>query len=285
HDFEHLDRLFLGWLIYHHGLEAAFQSGILLDMLAVLVQRGRADTAQFATCQGRLQHIGRANRALSPARANDGMQLVYENDDILGLAQLFEYGFDALLKLSAEHRAGYHAADVQRDNTLAVQIGRDIAIVDTARQSFDDGCLTNARLTNQHRVILLTPTQDGNQTPQFAGSPGCRIKFSGGSFGGQVASILIERGGFTMFSLLLRGRSIPATVGKGGIACIPNKTKWSTIRDTGTIKAAHRVHRLVHQLVHARPAQVMLLALSVGVDLIDAHLGGILSTTFAFHEI
>ncbi len=39
------DRVLDAWLANHDGLEAAFECGILFDVLAVLVERRRADAA------------------------------------------------------------------------------------------------------------------------------------------------------------------------------------------------------------------------------------------------
>ena len=46
-------------------LEAALQRGVLLDLLAVLVQRGGADHPQLAAGQHRLEHVAGVHRALA----------------------------------------------------------------------------------------------------------------------------------------------------------------------------------------------------------------------------
>ena len=66
-----------------HLLEAALQGGVLLDVLAVLVERGRADQPQLAAGQHRLDHVARVHRGLTGgAGADDGVQLVDERDDL-----------------------------------------------------------------------------------------------------------------------------------------------------------------------------------------------------------
>ena len=47
-------------------LEAAFQGGVLLDVLAVFVERGGADAAEFAAGQGRLEQVGGVGCRLPP---------------------------------------------------------------------------------------------------------------------------------------------------------------------------------------------------------------------------
>ena len=82
HHLQHGDGLLGGRLVDQHRLEAPLQRRILLDVLAILVERRRADAAQLATRQRWLEQIGRANRALRRARTDDGMQLVDEEDDV-----------------------------------------------------------------------------------------------------------------------------------------------------------------------------------------------------------
>ena len=64
-----------------HRLEPALERRVLLDVLAILVERRRADDAQLAARQRRLQHVGGVHRALGRARADEGVQLVDEDDE------------------------------------------------------------------------------------------------------------------------------------------------------------------------------------------------------------
>ena len=64
-------------------LEAALERGVLLDPLAVLVERGRADHPQLAAGQHRLEHVAGVHRGVAAgAGADDGVQLVDEGDDL-----------------------------------------------------------------------------------------------------------------------------------------------------------------------------------------------------------
>ena len=62
-------------------LEPPLERRVLLDVLAVLVERGGADAAELAAGQGRLEQVGGVHRALGLARADDQVQLVDEQDD------------------------------------------------------------------------------------------------------------------------------------------------------------------------------------------------------------
>ena len=97
----------------HHLLETAFQRRVAFDVLAVLVERRRADGLQFAACQGRFEDVGRVEAALRGARADDGVDLVDEDDRILGLAQFVDQLLHALLELAAELRARHERRDIE----------------------------------------------------------------------------------------------------------------------------------------------------------------------------
>ncbi len=75
------DRVLARRLADHDRLEAALERGVLLDVLAVLVERGRADGAQFAAREHRLEQVGGVDGALGGAGADDRVQLVEEQDD------------------------------------------------------------------------------------------------------------------------------------------------------------------------------------------------------------
>ena len=67
-------------LVHLHGLEAAFEGRVLLDVLAVLVERGGADAMQLASGQHGLQEVAGVHAALGLARTDNGVQLVDEED-------------------------------------------------------------------------------------------------------------------------------------------------------------------------------------------------------------
>ena len=76
------DRVLDRWLSDENRLEAAFQRGILFDVLAVLVKRRRAHAAQLAAGQCRLEQVGGVHRPLGRPGAHQCVQLVDEEDDL-----------------------------------------------------------------------------------------------------------------------------------------------------------------------------------------------------------
>ena len=63
-------------------LEAAFEGGVLLDVFAVLVQRGCADGPQLAARQRRLEHVAGVDGAFGRACADQRVELVDEQNNL-----------------------------------------------------------------------------------------------------------------------------------------------------------------------------------------------------------
>ena len=103
---ENFERILHARLVDRDGLEAALERGVLLDVLAVLVEGRRADDLNFAAREGGLQDIGGVHAALGVARADDVMHLVDDENDVAELADLLDKTLHAALELAAELRAG-----------------------------------------------------------------------------------------------------------------------------------------------------------------------------------
>ena len=126
---EDRDRVLDRRLLDHHRLEAPLERRVLLDVLAVLVERGGADRAQLAAREHRLQQVRGVDRALRRAGADDRVQLVDEEDDLArGLLDLVEDGLEPVLELAAVLRAGDERADVERDDLAVAQRLGDVAV-------------------------------------------------------------------------------------------------------------------------------------------------------------
>ena len=151
------------------GLEAPRQGGVLLDVLAVFVERGGADAVQLAAGQRGLQQIAGVHGAFGLAGADDGVQLVDEENDppALGL-DLGEHGFEALLELAAILGAGDQRAHVERQQLLVLEALGHVALDDALGEAFGDRRLADARLADQHRIVLGAP---GEHLDRCGGSP------------------------------------------------------------------------------------------------------------------
>ena len=154
HAHQDLDRLLLGRRIDLDRLEAALERAVLLDVLPVLGRRRRADAADLAARERRLQDVGGVERAFGRPGAHQRVQLVDEHDDVRVLGQLLHDRLEALFELAAILRAGDNQRDVERQDALVGQEVRHVAAEDLLRQPFDDRGLADARLADEHGVVL-----------------------------------------------------------------------------------------------------------------------------------
>ena len=135
-------------------LEAALERGVLLEVLAVLVERGGADRLQLTAGEHRLEDRRGVDRAFGRARTDERVQLVDEQDDVAAGADLLQHLLQALLEVAAVAGPGHERAEVERVELLGVQRLGHVAVDDVLRQAFDDRGLADAGLTDEHRVVL-----------------------------------------------------------------------------------------------------------------------------------
>ncbi len=189
-----LQRLLGRWLADVDGGEAPLERGILLDALAVVVVGGRADQAQLTARQGRLEHVGGVERALGVARAHQRVELVDEQDDLaVGRLGLGHDALQPLLELAAELGAGDEQAHVERDQALALERGGHLARRDALGQALDHGGLADARLADQHRVVLGAAHEHLHQAQDLVLAPDDRVELAFAGERGQVHAVLLER--------------------------------------------------------------------------------------------
>ncbi|CAB4700066.1 unannotated protein [freshwater metagenome] len=178
-----------------HLLEAAFEGGVLLDALAVLVERRGADHVQLAARQHRLEHVAGVHGGVAAGTgADDGVQLVDEGDDLpAGVLDLLEHGLEALLELAAVLRTGDHRRQVEAEHPTALQRVGHVAGDHPLGETLDDGGLTDAGLADQDGVVLRAPTEHLDDPPDLgiAADHGVEAALLGG--GGQVDGVLLQR--------------------------------------------------------------------------------------------
>ena len=176
-----------------NGLEPAFEGGVFFDVLAVFIQRGGADAAQFAAGQGRLEHVGGVGGAFRRARADDGVEFVNEKKDAaLAGGDFLEEGLEAVLKFAAEFCAGDHGAQVQGDELLVFERFGHVAADNAAGQSFDNGGLAGARLADEDGIVLGAAGKDLHDAADFLVAADDGVNLAGARQGGEVAAIFFQ---------------------------------------------------------------------------------------------
>ena len=188
------DRVLDRRLGHEHRLEAPRERRVLLHMLAVFVERGRADAVQFAARQRRLQQVRGVHRAVRLAGADQRMHLVDEQDDAaFGADDFLQHGLQPLLELAAIFRAGNQRAHVEREQLLVLQAFRHVAVDDALGEAFDDRGLADAGLADQHRIVLGPARQHLDGAADFLVAADHRIDLAVARRLRQVAGIFLQR--------------------------------------------------------------------------------------------
>ena len=166
---------------------------VALEVLAVLLERGRADRLQLAARQRGLEDRGRVDRALGGARADEVVQLVDEQDDVAALGDLLHHLLEALLEFAAVLGARDERRQVERVDLLALQQLGDVGVGDPLRESLDDGGLADAGLADEHGVVLRAAGQDLHDPLDLGLATDDRVELALGGELGQVATELVQQ--------------------------------------------------------------------------------------------
>ena len=173
-------------------LEAALEGGVLLEVLAVLVDGGGTDGLQLAAGQHRLQDRGGVDGALGGAGADQGVELVDEQHDVAAGADLLQHLLEALLEVAAVAAAGHQGTEVEGVELLAGQRLGDVVGHDPLGQALDDGRLAHAGLTDEHRVVLGPAGQHLHDPLDLFLAPDDRVELVVAGQRGEVATELVE---------------------------------------------------------------------------------------------
>ena len=101
-----------------------------------------------------------------------------------------EDGLEPLLELAAVLRTGDHRAEVERDQSLALQGLWDVAGHDPLGQTLDHGGLADARLADEDGVVLGTAGQHLHHPADLVVAADDRVEPAGAGGLGQVDAVL-----------------------------------------------------------------------------------------------
>ena len=188
------DGVFHRRLVHQHFLEAAFERGVLLDVLAVFVERGRADAVQFAARERGLEHVAGVHRAFGLARADHGVQLIDEQDDLAFLlGEIVEHALEALFELAAELGARDQRAHVEREDAFALEAFGHFAIDDALGEAFDNRGFADAGLADEHRVVLGAAREHLHRAANLVVATDHRVELAARRTRREVDGVLLER--------------------------------------------------------------------------------------------
>ena len=189
---EDLDRVGDRGLVDGDLLEPPLEGGVLLEVLAVLVERGGADRLQLAAGQHRLEDRSGVDGAFGGTGTDERVQLVDEQDDVAAGADLLEHLLQALLEVAAVAGAGHQRAQVERVELLGLERLGHVVDDDHLGEALDDGGLADAGLAHQHRVVLGAARQDLHHPLDLAVPADDGVELLVAGLLGEVAAELVE---------------------------------------------------------------------------------------------
>ena len=245
-------------------LEAALQGRVLLDVLAVLLQRGGTDGLQLTARQLRLEQRGGVDSALGCTGTDERVNLIDKQDDVAALVNLLEHLLQALLKVTAVAGTGDERAQVQRVNLLVLQGLRHAAIDDVQRQTFHNRGLAHAGLTDENRVVLGAAREHLHDALDLGLAADDWVQLAVLRRLGQVAAELIEHEGVRAIAGALIAAT-GATHAAAGTGAGASQGRAATVAIAAiTLVALITGKQLDNLLAHAREIRAQL----------GQHLGG-----------
>ena len=188
------DRFLDAGLIDDHRLKTALERRILLDVFAILVERGGTDAVELTARQHRLQQVAGVHRTFGGARADHRVQLVDEEDDFARrLDDFLQHRLQPLFEFSTKLCARDQRSHIERDHTLALQALGHVAPNDAMSQSLDDRGLADAGLADQHGIVLGASGENLDHPTDFLVAADDWINFALRGELGEIAPVALER--------------------------------------------------------------------------------------------
>ncbi len=147
-------------LVHVDLLEAAHQRTVLLEVLPIFLVGGRADAADRARRERRLEQIGSIHRAAGGGAGTDhGVNFVDEHDRAGIRLDFLDDLLETFLEIAAISRAGEQRPHVEREHRRALEHVRHLAVHDAARETFGDRGFSDAGIADEQRIVLLPAAQ------------------------------------------------------------------------------------------------------------------------------
>ena len=239
-----LDRLLDRRLDHVDLLEAPRQRRILLEDATVLGEGGRADALHRAVAQGRLEQVGRIQRAARRRTGTDqGVDLVDEQHRAGLVLQLLEHTLETLLEVTAVLGARQQRTHVQRIDGGGRQHFGHVALGDAPGQAFGDRRLAHAGFAHQQRVVLAAAAQDLDHAFHFMVAADQRVDLA-------VLGLLVQ-----VLGELVQWRALAAVAGFFLLAALAVAGLSAALGGFGRLALLDAVGDEVH---HVQPCDTLL---------------------------
>src|SRR5262249_50478849 len=110
-------------------------------------------------------------------------------------ADLVHDRLDAFLELAAVLGAGDHHGEVEHDDALVAKQFGDVAVHDQLGEALDDGGLADARLAQEHRVVLGAAAEHLDDALDLVGPADDGVELALAGQLGEVAAKAVQGGG------------------------------------------------------------------------------------------
>ena len=256
HTLQNLHGELLGGLVHQNRLEAALQGGVLLDVLAVLVQGGCTDGLQLASSQHGLEDGGSVNRAFGGTGTHQGMDLVDEQNDVAAGTNLLQDLLQAFLEVTTVAGTGHEGAEIQGVQVLILEGLGDVTVHDGLGQALNHGGLTHTGLTDQHGVVLGAARENLHDAFHLVVTTNHRVQLALTRRGGEVAAELIQNRGTrgSAFARVTRTHAGGFLIA-GVVAGVAGNQVHDSLAHGGGLSAQLNEHLVCHALVRTNHAQ------------------------------
>ncbi len=102
-------------------------------------------------------------------------------------------GFEPLFEFAAEFCAGDEGAHVERDHATVLEALRHVALDDPQGEAFDDGRFADARLADEHGIVLRAPRENLNHAANFLIAADHRVELALAGPLDQIDAVLFQR--------------------------------------------------------------------------------------------
>ncbi len=187
------DRLLDRRLFDHHLLKPARERTVLLDLLELL-EGGRADHPELTRGEHRLDQRREVHGAARRGASADGrVDLVDEQDRQPAALEGGEHRLEALLEIAAEARAGEQRGRVEAEDLRPGEDRGHVRLQEPHGEALGERSLADARVPDEHRVVLAPPAQDLHRPLQLDGAADERIQDARSGAVGEVDGVGTQR--------------------------------------------------------------------------------------------
>jgi hypothetical protein len=148
----------------------------------------RSSAASFS------MYLRYSSSVVAPTQCSSPRESVDKDDGLpFVLGDIVQHGLQPFFELAAILGAGQQRRHIERQHALTLERLRHFAVDDTLRETFDDGRLADARLADQHRVVLGAALQDLDRAANFIVAADHWIELARARTLGQIDGVFLQR--------------------------------------------------------------------------------------------